>query len=83
MERTEIKEIFKNKEQYLGKEVTICGWIKQIRDSKTFGFIELNDGSFFKNIQINLSVRGKSTTFVRCLEEVIWNRQKRKEDRNV
>ena len=52
MKRTEIREIFKNKEQYLGKEVTVCGWIKQIRDSKTFGFIELNDGSFFKNIQI-------------------------------
>ena len=52
MERTEIKEIFKNKDEYIGKEVTVCGWIKQIRDSKTFGFIELNDGSFFKNIQI-------------------------------
>lgn len=52
MERVQIKEIFRNKKDYVGEEVTICGWIRQIRDSKKLGFIELNDGSFFKCIQV-------------------------------
>ena len=47
-----IKDLFKNIEKFEGKEVVVEGWVKTIRDSKTFGFIELNDGSFFKNIQI-------------------------------
>ena len=47
-----IKNLFKNIEKYEGKEIVVEGWVKTIRDSKTFGFIELNDGSFFKNIQI-------------------------------
>ena len=52
MKRVKVKEIFKKKEEYLGKEVTVAGWIRQIRDSKKIVFIELNDGSFFKPIQI-------------------------------
>ena len=52
MERIQIKEIFKNQKDYIGKEVSVCGWIRQIRDSKKLGFIELNDGSFFKCIQV-------------------------------
>ncbi len=47
-----IKELYKNTNLYLEKEVTLEGWVKTVRDSKTFGFIELNDGSFFKNVQI-------------------------------
>ena len=47
-----IKELFRNPEKYYEKEVSISGWVKTVRDSKNFGFIELNDGSFFKNIQI-------------------------------
>ena len=47
-----IKNLFKNIEKYEGNEIVVEGWVKTIRDSKTFGFIELNDGSFFKNIQI-------------------------------
>ena len=47
-----IKELFKNIKDYEGKEVEISGWVKTIRDSKNFGFIEVNDGSFFKNVQI-------------------------------
>ena len=35
-----------------GKEVLVCGWIRSIRDTKSFGFIEINDGSFFKNLQV-------------------------------
>lgn len=52
MERTKNRDIFKETEKYLGKEITVAGWIRQIRDSKKLGFIELNDGSFFKSIQV-------------------------------
>lgn len=47
-----IKNLFSNIDNYNNKEITVEGWVKTVRDSKTFGFIELNDGSFFKNIQI-------------------------------
>ncbi|MGN0312593.1 MAG: asparagine--tRNA ligase [Lachnospiraceae bacterium] len=52
MELTSIREIFKDREQYLDKEVTIGGWVKNIRNSKTFGFIAVNDGSFFETLQV-------------------------------
>ena len=55
MEKTIVKDIFKNTNNYKNKEITIEGWVRTIRDSKTFGFIELNDGTFFKNIQIVIS----------------------------
>ena len=47
-----IKDLFKNTSNYANKKVEVEGWVKTVRDSKTFGFIELNDGSFFKNVQI-------------------------------
>ena len=52
MERTQIARIYANQETFGGKEVTVCGWARTIRDMKTFGFIELNDGSCFKNLQV-------------------------------
>ncbi len=52
MERTKIAQIFADQEQFGGKEVTVRGWARTIRDMKTFGFIELNDGSCFKNLQV-------------------------------
>ena len=52
MQRTQIKEIFRNAKEYIENEISVCGWIRQIRDSKKLGFIELNDGSFFKCIQV-------------------------------
>ena len=52
MENVQIKDIFRNKEKYLENEITVSGWVRQIRDSKKFAFIELNDGSFFKSIQV-------------------------------
>ena len=52
MTKLVVKDIYKNKEEFANKEITLEGWVRTIRDSKTFGFIELNDGSFFKNIQI-------------------------------
>ena len=47
-----VREIFRNKEQYLDKEIEIGGWVRSIRDSKTFGFIVVNDGTFFEPIQV-------------------------------
>ena len=52
MKRVEVKKLFRNTEEYKDKEVTVAGWIRNIRDSKVFGFIELNDGSFFKSVQV-------------------------------
>ena len=47
-----IKDLFLGIDKFEGKEVEVEGWVRTVRDSKTFGFIELNDGSYFKNIQI-------------------------------
>ena len=52
MKKLIIKDLYQNMKQYENQTVTLEGWVKSIRDSKTFGFIELNDGSFFKNVQI-------------------------------
>ncbi len=52
MMKTSIKSVFKEIEKYLNQDITVEGWIRTSRSSKTFGFIELNDGSFFKNIQV-------------------------------
>lgn len=48
----ELRELQKNTEKYLGKEVILNGWAKKIRSQKNFGFIELNDGTFFNGIQV-------------------------------
>ena len=52
MELVSIKELYREKEKFIGKKVTVGGWVRSIRDSKTFGFIVLNDGSFFETLQI-------------------------------
>ena len=52
MQRVEIKKLYRETKDYAGKEITVAGWIRNIRDSKVFGFIELNDGSFFKGVQV-------------------------------
>ena len=52
MERLVINDLLAHGDSYGGKTVTVCGWAKTIRDSKVFGFIELNDGSCFKSLQI-------------------------------
>ena len=52
MELIEVREIFRNKEAYFDKEITIGGWVRNNRDSKAFGFIVLNDGTFFEPIQV-------------------------------
>ncbi len=52
MEKVLVKKLYRDAESYLGKDISLSGWIRKIRVSKNFGFIELNDGSFFKGIQI-------------------------------
>ena len=52
MELTNIKELFRNKEEYFDKEVTIGGWVRGNRDSKSFGFLVINDGTFFEALQV-------------------------------
>ena len=52
MERTEIAQIYSTPEVFADREITVCGWVRTIRDSKSLGFIDLNDGSYFKGIQI-------------------------------
>ena len=52
MEKLLVKQIYREKEKYADCDVSISGWIRTLRSSKAFGFIEVNDGSFFKNIQV-------------------------------
>lgn len=52
MKRLELAALHRDFTVYAAKEVTVCGWVKTIRDSKALGFIELNDGSTFKNLQV-------------------------------
>ncbi|MGN0253137.1 MAG: asparagine--tRNA ligase [Lachnospiraceae bacterium] len=47
-----VRELFKQKEKYLNTQISVGGWVRSIRDSKTFGFIVLNDGTFFEPLQI-------------------------------
>ena len=52
MELVNIRELYRNQEEYLDKTVTIGGWVRSIRSSKNFGFIVVNDGTFFEPLQI-------------------------------
>ena len=52
MEKILVKDLYRNTKKYGNEIVSLDGWVRTLRDSKTFGFIELNDGSFFKNVQI-------------------------------
>jgi asparaginyl-tRNA synthetase len=47
-----VRDLHRNPTTHTGAEVEVRGWVRTVRDSKTFGFIELNDGSFFKNLQL-------------------------------
>ena len=52
MAKVDVKTLYRKSEDYVGGEVTVSGWARTVRDSKSLGFIELNDGTFFKNLQI-------------------------------
>ena len=52
MERIYISDLYRKPDEYAGKEITVGGWARTIRDMKSFGFLELNDGSCFKGLQV-------------------------------
>ena len=52
MDLVTVRELYRNREEYLDKEITVGGWVRSIRDSKAFGFIVVNDGSFFEPLQV-------------------------------
>ena len=54
MKREEIAAFYKDLDSYKDKAVTVCGWVRSVRDSKALGFIYLNDGTSFKVVQLVL-----------------------------
>ena len=52
MNLTDIRDLYRNSDKYIDTEVTVGGWVRSIRDSKTFGFIVINDGTFFEPLQV-------------------------------
>ena len=52
MKTTSVKTLYRDTQAFEGQTITVAGWVRTVRDSKTFGFIELNDGTFFKSMQI-------------------------------
>lgn len=58
MERVFIKQLFRNPDSYMDTNIKVSGWVRTLRESKTFGFIELNDGSFFKSLQVVFDAEG-------------------------
>ena len=52
MNLTDIRDLYREKEKYIGKEITVGGWVRSNRDSKNFGFLVINDGTFFEPLQV-------------------------------
>lgn len=52
MDLIDIRKLYRDKEEYIGKKIQVGGWVRSIRDSKNFGFIVLNDGTYFEPIQV-------------------------------
>lgn len=52
MNLTDIRDLYREKEAYIGKEITVGGWVRSNRDSKNFGFLIINDGTFFEPLQV-------------------------------
>ena len=52
MQLTTVRELYKDRDKYVGQSVEIGGWLRNIRDSKTFGFLVINDGSYFQTLQV-------------------------------
>ena len=69
MKHIDIRDIF-DKEEYLDQEVTVCGWVRTSRDSKNMAFLELNDGTTFKHIQIvvNKASYGDTGSLASCMK---------------
>ena len=52
MELVTVRELYRNREEYLNKKIQVGGWLRSVRDSKSFGFLVLNDGTFFETLQV-------------------------------
>ncbi len=52
MDLVTVRELYRDREKFLGTKVTVGGWVRSVRDSKSFGFIVLNDGTYFEPLQI-------------------------------
>ena len=52
MDLVTVRQIYKDREQYLNKEISVGGWVRSLRDSKAFGFIVLSDGTYFETLQV-------------------------------
>ena len=52
MELTNIRDLFRDRQRYIDQEVTVGGWVRSNRNSKTFGFLVINDGTFFEPVQV-------------------------------
>ena len=52
MDLITVRELYKHPEKYLDKEIQIGGWVRSLRDSKSFGFIVVSDGSYFETLQV-------------------------------
>ena len=52
MELTDIRDLYRNREEYFDREITVGGWVRNNRDSKNFGFLVINDGTFFEPLQV-------------------------------
>ena len=52
MDLVSVRELYREKDKYIGKKITVGGWVRSNRDSKSFGFITLNDGTFFETLQV-------------------------------
>ncbi|HBX22919.1 MAG TPA: asparagine--tRNA ligase [Desulfotomaculum sp.] len=52
MEKATVKDLYRLTDNYLGQRIQINGWVRTVRSSKAFGFIEINDGSFFGSVQV-------------------------------
>ena len=52
MDLVSVRELYREKDKYVGKEIPVGGWVRSNRDSKNFGFITLNDGTFFETLQV-------------------------------
>ncbi len=57
MELTNIRELFRAQQQFADQEVTIGGWVRSNRKSKAFGFLMINDGTFFEAVQVGFLLR--------------------------
>ena len=71
MKHTEIRELKRNKDSFIGKDVVVCGWVKNFRESKTTSFLEISDGSTFKPLQIVIQKEGNTKISEQTMHDVL------------